>query len=405
MGTKLHDGIPAKAAALKAAINALTPEQLRDNDTFYAALITALVELLFDDAACAEGMIGVYRDASGKMVFEAKPAGGTGGIGDMLKATYDPTASGKVLTAGVADTAGACSGNAATATNADQVDGQHAAAFAAAGHGHATLPTADEKAALAGTSGVPALGNEYVTDDDPRNSNARLAAGGAAATAAGGAGGTFSTDHVTEVTLDHGVDVDGCVIKDGKAAAARMLDDGAGHTVQMVGASRVHSSCAGGYDQFDGNLLFNGIAYVSASLMWGGASAVPPLGGWFYNASNALAIPAGSPVRLGFVDRFGLLATTSAEAGFLLCTPSLIAAGANGAYCKAYGLQTGALAKSADVFVAGDPLWVDATAQLTNVRPVSPAYAKFAGYAAAAKPALTTTCSVLLGLPHPGTVE
>jgi len=32
----------------------------------------------------------------------------------------------------------------------------------------ATAPTADEKAALAGTSGAPGVGNEYVTDDDPR---------------------------------------------------------------------------------------------------------------------------------------------------------------------------------------------------------------------------------------------
>ena len=34
-------------------------------------------------------------------------------------------------------------------------------------------PTADEKAALAGTSGSPGAGNPYVTDDDARNSDAR----------------------------------------------------------------------------------------------------------------------------------------------------------------------------------------------------------------------------------------
>lgn len=35
------------------------------------------------------------------------------------------------------------------------------------------FPTAGQKTALAGTSGTPGTGNEYVTDDDPRNSDAR----------------------------------------------------------------------------------------------------------------------------------------------------------------------------------------------------------------------------------------
>jgi|GEM_PF-4435947 len=37
----------------------------------------------------------------------------------------------------------------------------------------ANLPSAGEKAALAGTSGTPGGGNKYVTDGDPRNTNAR----------------------------------------------------------------------------------------------------------------------------------------------------------------------------------------------------------------------------------------
>jgi len=37
----------------------------------------------------------------------------------------------------------------------------------------ATLPTAGQKAALAGTSGTPGSGNKYVTNDDSRNSDAR----------------------------------------------------------------------------------------------------------------------------------------------------------------------------------------------------------------------------------------
>lgn len=42
-------------------------------------------------------------------------------------------------------------------------------------HSNANDPSAGEKAALAGTSGTPGVGNEYVTDDDPR-----LTAAGAA---------------------------------------------------------------------------------------------------------------------------------------------------------------------------------------------------------------------------------
>jgi hypothetical protein len=48
-------------------------------------------------------------------------------------------------------------------------------------HTHATLPTVDQKAALAGTAGAPSATNRYVTDEDPR-----LGAGG-------GAGGMMTT--------------------------------------------------------------------------------------------------------------------------------------------------------------------------------------------------------------------
>lgn len=40
-------------------------------------------------------------------------------------------------------------------------------------HSNANDPSAGEKAALAGTSGSPGSGNKYVTDADPRNTNAR----------------------------------------------------------------------------------------------------------------------------------------------------------------------------------------------------------------------------------------
>lgn len=40
-------------------------------------------------------------------------------------------------------------------------------------YAHGNLPTTDEKAALAGTSGAPSTSNRYVTDADPRNTDAR----------------------------------------------------------------------------------------------------------------------------------------------------------------------------------------------------------------------------------------
>ena len=41
------------------------------------------------------------------------------------------------------------------------------------GSSPANMPTANEKAALAGTNGAPSGANEYVTDSDPRNTNSR----------------------------------------------------------------------------------------------------------------------------------------------------------------------------------------------------------------------------------------
>lgn len=49
----------------------------------------------------------------------------------------------------------------------------HGAATAIADTGDARFPTADQKAALAGTSGSPAAGNLYVTNADSRNTDAR----------------------------------------------------------------------------------------------------------------------------------------------------------------------------------------------------------------------------------------
>lgn len=48
------------------------------------------------------------------------------------------------------------------------------------------LPTSDEKAALAGTSGSPSVTNKYVTDADARNTNARTPTGHATSHKSGG---------------------------------------------------------------------------------------------------------------------------------------------------------------------------------------------------------------------------
>ena len=61
--------------------------------------------------------------------------------------------------------------DAKVATNAAIAESKLALNFPT--HSNANDPTAGEKAALAGTAGVPSATNRYVTDADPRNSNAR----------------------------------------------------------------------------------------------------------------------------------------------------------------------------------------------------------------------------------------
>ena len=141
--------------------------------------LTILVESDNDTEAHDAGRI------RGKVVSSASPEDGEvllfdsitdqwgpavgGGGGDMLKASYATASATEVD----------------TALNAERLGGSLPAAYDQAGeaaaavgahedtYAHGNIPTAGEKAALPGTSGVPGVGNKYVTDADARNSDAR----------------------------------------------------------------------------------------------------------------------------------------------------------------------------------------------------------------------------------------
>ena len=141
--------------------------------------LTILVESDNDTEAHDAGRI------RGKVVSSASPEDGEvllfdsitdqwgpavgGGGGDMLKASYATASATEVD----------------TALNAERLGGSLPAAYDQAGeaaaavgahedtYAHGNIPTAGEKAALPGTSGVPGVGNKYVTDGDARNSDAR----------------------------------------------------------------------------------------------------------------------------------------------------------------------------------------------------------------------------------------
>ena len=166
----LFDGIPAAIQAYRDDLELLSEEE-QYNEGF-RMLWEAMLGLAYDFTDWQDGYVPMV---SGDALIFVDP--GSGGLGDMTKGVYDTNDDGRVDAADHATAAD----SATTAGDADTVDGQHAAAFEAAGavgthegtYAHANLPSAGEKAALPGTSGVPGAGNKYVTDSDPRNSDAR----------------------------------------------------------------------------------------------------------------------------------------------------------------------------------------------------------------------------------------
>jgi len=100
----------------------------------------------------------------GDRTWAVPPGGGGGGS--------VPTGTGfRHVVDGVEDAAAKLVENADVAANAAIAESKLSLNFPT--HSNANDPTAGEKAALAGTSGTPSGTNKYVTDSDPRNTNAR----------------------------------------------------------------------------------------------------------------------------------------------------------------------------------------------------------------------------------------
>lgn len=128
-------------------------------------------------------------------------------------------------------------------------------------HDNANDPSAGQKAALAGTSGVPGVGNEYVTDDDPRNTNARTPVAhdiqGASHTAAG-----LTIGHVLRASgaasfsfaAIQDADLPATIARDSEVTAAVSAHEGAAdpHTGYQKESEK---GAAGGYASLDGSTL------------------------------------------------------------------------------------------------------------------------------------------------------
>lgn len=194
-----------------------------------------------------------------------------------------PTGTGfRKVVAGVEDAAAKLVENAEVHASAAIVESKLALNYAT--HSPANDPTADQKAALPGTSGTPSASNKYVTNDDSRNTDARtpvahnhagadinsgsidgdrLAAptttkrGGVKAT--GTPSGKFLKDDDTWATPTGGGDMTKAVYDtdaDNIVDKAEAVDDGAGNSTTAAQVKEAYTR-RGAYDADYKCLLFN----------------------------------------------------------------------------------------------------------------------------------------------------
>ncbi len=117
------------------------------------------------------GTYGQVLTADPNQASKMKWAAAGGGSGTPSDSVVAETSFGASQSAGTASTYSR--GDHTHGTPVNPVTGHEASYNHALLHANTNDPTADQKAALAGTSGTPSATNKYVTNDDSRNTNAR----------------------------------------------------------------------------------------------------------------------------------------------------------------------------------------------------------------------------------------
>lgn len=122
----------------------------------------------------------------------------------------------------------------------------------------ANVPSAGEKAALAGTDGVPGAGNKYVTDSDARNTNARTPVAHAASHASGG------SDAITDVGPITGTVSDGAQATVLTALTSRRATSNVGNGAAGIGVKHLLQAEDSGGAVQDAGYLAGVLAVASA---------------------------------------------------------------------------------------------------------------------------------------------